>query len=161
MWGWRRVAHHAKLVEVRWVVRDGRRVALRKEVVEEMEKHLGAWRRHTKLTRIAEKRFGQLTKEFFAMAFYELLAVTRRQRKMRQVVIDHWRDVDRAYRKVPFRAWYLYMVDQKLLRKMYGVLVVAFRRRIHRAAMLKIVQCWREYTVYKAVETRSRSQLLE
>ena len=35
-WAWRRVAYHAKLVEVRWVVRDGRRVALRKEVCEEM-----------------------------------------------------------------------------------------------------------------------------
>ena len=58
LWGWKRVAHHAHLAEVRWVTRDGRRVALRKEVAERMESHLLAWRRWTHVSREAARRYG-------------------------------------------------------------------------------------------------------
>ena len=45
LWGWKRVAHHAHLAEVRWVTRDGRRVALRKEVARRLPVPVGAARR--------------------------------------------------------------------------------------------------------------------
>jgi hypothetical protein len=34
LWGWKRVAHHAHLNEVRWVNRGGRRVALKRDVAQ-------------------------------------------------------------------------------------------------------------------------------
>ncbi|KAL1528329.1 hypothetical protein AB1Y20_009683 [Prymnesium parvum] len=161
LWAWRRVAHHAKLVEVRWVVRDGQRVALRKDVMDQMQIHLQEWHRVAKSHRAAKLRFRSINHEFFTLVFHELVQVVRRRRQTRLLVVDTWRNFDRAYRKLPFRAWYLYMVDQKLLRKMHSVLVRAFRRRIGRIGLQKILQSWYEYVVHKAVETRTRSQLLQ
>ena len=55
---WVRVAHHAHLCEVRFVNRNGRRVALRKDVADTLESHLKAWRRWTHLSTEAKRRYG-------------------------------------------------------------------------------------------------------
>ena len=103
LWGWKRVAHHASLAEVRWVNRDGRRVALRKEVVECMESHLLAWRRWVQLVREATKRYGAVGKKEEAKAFLALKQIVVRRKALRQLAVARWRDYSKAHWQLPFR----------------------------------------------------------
>ena len=86
-WGWKRVAHHAALSEVRWVQRGHRRVALKKEVVDHLESHLHAWQQYTYVVREARRRFGFVGQRILEEAFYALSDLVARRKKIRRLVI--------------------------------------------------------------------------
>ena len=157
--GWQRVAHHAQLSEVRWVDRGGRRVALRKEVANSMELHLTAWRRWTYVSREARRRYGDLAKQQAARVFGAFRDECRKRRRLRRLAVTRWMDHGKAYFHIPFRAWYLYMVDSKILNKVRAMLIGSFQRRLERRFLAQILTSWHEFTVHKTSETRSRSQL--
>ena len=56
-------------------------------------------------------------------------------------------------------AWYLFMVDSKLLRRVRAMLIGSFARKTTRRMLTSILVAWHEFAVHKTVETRSRSQL--
>jgi hypothetical protein len=157
--GWQRIAHQAHLSEVRWVTRNGRRVALRKEVALSMESHLKAWRQWTYVMREVRRRWGHLALKEASKAFYGLRTVCQRRRHLRRLAISRWRDHGRAYFQVPFRAWYLFMVDSKILKRVRAMLIGSFHRKAIRRGLSQLLNAWHEYTVHKTVEMRSRSQL--
>ena len=109
----------------------------------------------------ARRRFGVCGYREVSTAFYGLRDLVRRRKRLRILTIDRWKDRCRSYWQLPFRAWYLYMIDQKLLRRVRAMLIASFRRKLLRRLVWQMVHAWRELTKYKVVETRSRAQLLE
>ena len=161
LWAWKRVAHYSNLSEVRWVTRGNRRVALKKHIVDTLESFIRAWRQFVHVSTEAKRRFGACGFRDTSSAFYALRSLVQRRKRLRQLTVTRWRDYGRSIWQLPFRAWYLYMIDQKLLRRVRIMLISSFRRKLLRRLLGQLVQAWRELTKYKAVETRTRSQLLD
>ena len=74
-------------------------------------------------------------------------------------LVPRWRDYSKSYWQLPFRAWYLFMVDSKILRRVRAMLIISFAHKTTRRLLATIVTAWHEFSVHKTVETRSRSQL--
>ena len=69
---------------------------------------------------------------------------------------------DQVYKQLPFRAWYLYVVDQQIRRKAQDAMVRGLLRRRGRAGLRAIVTAWRELARRDLpAEIRSRAQLVE
>ena len=129
---WRRVTHQTRAGAIRWVDRDGRRVALRADIVDLLHLHLHAWRRTTVARREADRRHERHLRTLARRALLGLRDATRRNVQLRALAVQLWLEVGRTYTQVPFRAWYLYMVDKQLLRRAREKLTRAFRRRCDR-----------------------------
>ena len=158
--GWRRVAHMAKQADIKWVTRGGRRVAMRSAHVELMHSHLRAWRRLTRTRRETERRFRSTGASLVGAVFRGWRGASRRQAQLRLVAVQRWIEFGRVYGQLPFRAWYLFVVDAKTARKVRGALLAAFRRRLGRALLARLLGAWRDLSQHRPVETRSRPQLV-
>ena len=132
---WRRVTHQTRAGAIRWVDRDGRRVALRADIVDLLHLHLHAWRRTTVARREADRRHERHLRTLARRALLGLRDATRRNVQLRALAVQLWLEVGRTYTQVPFRAWYLYMVDKQLLRRAREKLTRAFRRRCDRKGL--------------------------
>jgi len=161
LWGWKRVTHHANLCEVRWVMRGNRRVALRKEVVQTVEAFLRAWHDFVRLSVETRRRFGDLGIKALAKAFYAFQGLVARRKRLRNLTITRWKDYCKASVHLPFRAWYLFLIDQKLLRRVRTMLIGSFRRKLVRRLLGTIVAGWHELTKRGTFDSRSKSQLRE
>ena len=73
-------------------------------------------------------------------------------------LVPRWRDYSKSYWTVPFRAWHLFVVDTKILRRVRAMLIGSFVRKTKRRLLCNMLLAWHELAVHKTVETRSRSQ---
>ena len=158
--GWRRVAHAAKQADIKWVTRGGRRVAMRSAHLALMQSHLHAWRRLTWTRRETERRFRSTGRSLVGAVLRGWRGASRRQAQLRLVAVQRWIEFGKVYGQLPFRAWYLFVVDAKTARKVRGALVDAFRRRLGRALLARLLGAWRDVAQHRPVETRTRPQLV-
>ena len=109
-------------------------MALKKHVVECMSSHLLAWRRWTRVSREAARKFGSVGNRLLRRVLLAFRGVIARQRSLRRLAIARWRDLSNARWQLPFRAWYLYMVRAAATARCHPLCACCCRlpaRRLH------------------------------
>lgn len=159
--GWHREAHAAQQAGITWVVRGGRRVAMRLSERGYLQAHLKAWWRVIHVAKEVERLCAQTRRALVLVVFGGLRQAVRRQAQLRLLAVTRWVEHAKVYQQLPFRAWYVYVVGQRISRRTHDALVRASRWRRGRAMLRAMVVAWRELARRGPRELRSREQLCE
>ena len=127
-----------------------------------MGKHLRAWWLYATRRAAAKRKFQGVADALVKRCLRAWHTRAAWQAKAKRLCLEQWIEHSRRLTSVPFRAWYLWSVEQKRQRMTQEVLLNAYSRRKRRMLLYSCFKSWAHRAIYGKIEgLHSRAELVQ
>ena len=136
------------------IVQHLRRVTLRK--------HLRHWKKYAHPRQIVRRKLLMLRAFNARRALEGWKQAAKKQKQIKQRVVNEWREHCTLLVQVPFRAWFVWAHERRQRRLTQRAVIESFHRRKRYQRKYKIFKLWKHLSIYGKVESlKSRVELIQ